>query len=130
MEELHLLNSSLPSVRGKKEVKKKRERRLFQDSSGQREAAQVGTSLFSPIIRHPAEGDGEFWSLHMRLSFNLQPFPGKHLAPFLHFTQRAKVGDGHRKPSCDPTPDLAVPVRGTWSGVGAIAPPPCPLAAL
>lgn len=73
---------------------------MIQDSSDQREAAQVGTGLFSLIIRHPAEGEGEFWSLHLRVSFNLQPFNGKHFPPFLHFTQRAKLGDGHWNPSC------------------------------
>lgn len=79
--------------------KKKRKRiRLIQDSSNQREAAQVGTGLFSLIIRHPAEGEGEFWSLYLRLSFNLHLFNGKHFPPFLHFSNRAKVGDGHWKP--------------------------------
>lgn len=114
----------------KKKRKWKEKRWLIQDSSGQREAAQVGTGLFTLIIRHPAEGEGEFWSLHLGLSFNLPPFNRKHFPPFLHFTQRAKVGDGCWKPSCGraipPQTPLCRWASCTWSGMGAIAPPPSP----
>lgn len=126
MEELHLLDCSLPSVREKKENKVKEKKDWVKIH--QAKERQLGTDLFSLIIRHPAEGERQCQSLLLRLSFNLQLFNGKHFLPFLNFTQREKVGDGPWKPSCDreipPQTSLCMWAERTWSRARAIASPP------